>query len=84
MTPSEIFFAVGVPILISIIIGSFNNKVNKEELAKMPKQIMDECELKFVSKELHNNDMTTLKEDIKEMKEKIDKIYDFIMDKRCP
>ena len=65
------------PLLIIIITFLLKNKffVTPEQLEKAHAQILEEVETKFATKEI----LETLKEDITELKEKVDKIYDILL-----
>lgn len=65
------------PIIIAVIIFLIQQRivVTPEQLEKKHREIIDDIEEKFVSIHSFND----LKEQFSEMKEKIDKIYDFII-----
>ncbi len=65
------------PILVAVMIFLIQQRIviTPEQLEKKHREIMDDIEEKFVSIHSFND----LKENFGEMKEKIDKIYDFII-----
>lgn len=65
------------PILVAVMIFLIQQRiiVTPEQLEKTHRQILEEIEEKFVSIHSFND----LKDHFGEMKEKIDKIYDFII-----
>lgn len=65
------------PILVAVMIFLVQQRIviTPEQLEKKHREIIDDIEEKFVSIHSFND----LKENFGEMKEKIDKIYDFII-----
>ncbi len=65
------------PIIIAVMIFLIQQRivVTPEQLEKKHREIIDDIEEKFVSIHSFND----LKDQFSEMKEKIDKIYDFII-----
>lgn len=65
------------PIFVAVMIFLIQQRIviTPEQLEKKHREIMDDIEEKFVSIHSFND----LKENFGEMKEKIDKIYDFII-----
>lgn len=65
------------PIIIAVIIFLIQQRivVTPEQLEKKHREIIEDIEEKFVSIHSFND----LKEQFSEMKDKIDKIYDFII-----
>ena len=65
------------PILVAVVIFLIQQRiiVTPEQLEKKHREIIEDIENKFVT--IHN--FNNLKEHFAEMKEKIDKIYDFII-----
>lgn len=67
------------PIVVLVVVFLLKNKifVTPEQLEKTHTQILEEVENKFATKEI----LDTLKEDINELKNKVDKIYDILLSK---
>lgn len=67
------------PIVVLVAVFLLKNRifVTPEQLEKVHAQILEEVENKFATKEI----LDTLKEDINELKSKVDKIYDILLPK---
>ena len=67
------------PIVVLVVVFLLKNKifVTPEQLEKNHAQILEEVETKFATKEI----LDTFKEDINELKSKVDKIYDILLSK---
>lgn len=67
------------PIVVLVAVFLLKNRifVTPEQLEKAHAQILEEVETKFATKEI----LDTLKEDINELKSKVDKIYDILLSK---
>ena len=65
------------PIIVAVIIFLIQQRivVTPEQLERKHREILEDAEKKFASLNSHND----LKQQFSDMKEKIDKIYDYIM-----